>query len=275
MARSLSVQFCNADTFEEDLLRVDSHFTKEDLKKIASKVDLPSEYWSRMDTGMTIYAANAYDPSEALYQYFNNVSDYLHDNAIEDPVFAAFSWDYGAYDIYSIDKDSVTYVAEQGYGPGKPLVPEEEMEGAWYLDYEAVPYHNKANTLISQRIDGNMNVVYSPEAMKRKVEMAEQAQLDAVLRGDYEKLCHENNDSLSVEERTANFKQMATLKKHLIQAEKDFIERFDSNHDEYNALVSEMNRDHVKEAYQYKDETLFENMYPEDAEAGQTDDLGR
>ena len=275
MARSLSVQFCNADTFEEDLLRVDSPFTEEDLKKIASKVDLPNEYWSRMDTGMTVYAANAYDPHEDMYQYFNNVSDYLHDNHIEDPVSAAFSWDYGSYEIYSIDKDSVRFVAEQGYGPGEPLVPEEEMAGAWYLDYEAVPYRNEAGTLISQRIDGNMNVVHSLEDAERKAEMAEQAQLDAVLRGDYEKLCHKNNDSLSVEERTANFKQMAALKKDLIQAEKDFIEKFDSNHDEYNALVSEMNRDHVKEAYQYKDETLFENMYSGDTEANQTDDYER
>ena len=149
MARNLDVWLCTEDYFEEEELKVKTDFTNDELKEIHSHVDIP-EYWHRTDLGMYVYAANLFDPHKDMCEYFCSISDYLNENNIDKTVYAAFSWDYGRYEVYTITRNEVIFLRDQGYEEGKLLVAEEDRTGL-PDDYELIPYAKEYNERIAYR----------------------------------------------------------------------------------------------------------------------------
>lgn len=222
------------------------NFSEAEINSIISTVE-PPEGWDRNKAGIDLYAANAYDPHDDIFEYFANLSNYLYENDIDRPMEAKFSWSTGDLEVYTVSKDAIVYARNDGFEYGEPAVPSEDMTGFRPDDYVMIPYSEPVNSVIFSRKD----------ELERS--MQETAMVDAKLRFDYETLCRKNTDDLDVEDRTALLKDMVELKKNLIDAEDYFTQTFNKTHDEYNEYVSAA-RECIGEDYRYTDDRLFEDL---------------
>ena len=223
-------------------LNENPNFSEAEINSIISTVE-PPEGWDRNKAGIDLYAANAYDPHDDIFEYFANLSDYLYENDIDKPMEAKFSWSTGDLEVYTVSKDNVVYTRNDGFEN----------------DDQMTPYSDPVDSVILSREDGKLVMTDFDTEDELEISMQECAMVDAKARFDYEMLCRKNTDDLSVEDRTALLKDMAKLKKILIDAEDYFTQTFNKTHDEYNEYVSTA-REHMKEEYRYTDDRLFEDL---------------
>lgn len=182
----------------------------------------PPVGWERFpnNNGIGVYAANVFDPHIDMDEYLCNISDYLNAKNSNSSVEATLTWGGDSSEIYLISKDDVKYAGE---------------DADWYAEQEEIEEH--------------LEKVWAVDAM---------GVVD--LRRKYEGLCDKNVVDMDVSEHTALLKEMADTKKELLRLEKEFIEKFGSDHDEFNSCVTESNRLMPNDDLKYHNASLFEDM---------------